>query len=79
MFDTKKEWQKIIGFIMFFLVGFWPIKPTVWLLFGPKLGPNMNFECPRESIGGTKHISEDVILLAPLAVTKFSKCSERSK
>ena len=41
---------------VFFLAGFWPSKPTVWLKFGPKLGPNIrfNFEYPRESIGGVK-------------------------
>ena len=55
LLDTNKEQQKIIGFDMFFLAGFWPSKTTVWLQFDPKLGQNMNFEYPKESIGGAKH------------------------
>ena len=34
--------------------GFWPSKPTVWLKFDPKLGPNMNFNYSRESLKGAK-------------------------
>ena len=35
--------------------GFWPSKPTVWLKFDPKLGPNMNCNYSRESLKGAKH------------------------
>ena len=30
-------------------------KPTVWLKFDPKLGPNMNCNYSRESLKGAKH------------------------
>ena len=37
------------------MVGFWLSKPICWLKFGSILGPNMNFEYPRVSLGGDKH------------------------
>ena len=38
--------------------GFWPSKPTVWLKFDPKLGPNMNCNYSRESLKGAKQTFE---------------------
>ena len=52
LLDTKQRVAENHWFCYIFLAGFWPSKTTVWLQFGPKLGQNMNFEYPRESIGG---------------------------
>ena len=62
---------------MLFLASFGPSKSTVWLKFGPESDSNiiLILNTPESAIEGLNTHVEDILLLAALAITEFSKCT----